>query len=65
MNFLKSVGIVHRDIKPGNILIDDQCNIKICDFGLARTLNKKTAVEKQIRQINDGMYSKPKVVLTE
>ena len=28
---------MHRDIKPANILIDTECNIKICDFGLART----------------------------
>jgi mitogen-activated protein kinase 1/3 len=38
MNFLASANIVHRDLKPANILMNRNCQIKICDFGLARTL---------------------------
>ncbi|HET7541602.1 MAG TPA: protein kinase [Polyangiaceae bacterium] len=32
-----SAGVVHRDISPGNVLIDVQGRVKIADFGIART----------------------------
>jgi mitogen-activated protein kinase 1/3 len=36
MRHMHSAGIVHRDLKPNNILINKDCEIKLCDFGLAR-----------------------------
>ena len=35
LQFLHSANIMHRDIKPGNILVTKDCQIKICDFGLS------------------------------
>ncbi|KAF6100126.1 mitogen-activated protein kinase 15 [Phyllostomus discolor] len=36
--FIHSGGVVHRDQKPSNVLLDANCQVKLCDFGLARTL---------------------------
>lgn len=38
INYLHSNCLLHRDLKPDNILLDDNNNVKICDFGLARQI---------------------------
>lgn len=37
LNYMHTANIMHRDIKPANLLVDSECNVKICDFGLARS----------------------------
>ncbi|KAJ5549354.1 mitogen-activated protein kinase Hog1 [Penicillium frequentans] len=36
LKYVHSAGIIHRDLKPHSILIDENCDLRICDFGHAR-----------------------------
>jgi len=38
---LHSTDVIHRDLKPSNLLLNSNCDLKVCDFGLARSI--KTA----------------------
>ncbi|NXI38966.1 MK15 kinase, partial [Galbula dea] len=38
--FIHSGNVIHRDQKPSNILLDADCFVKLCDFGLARSLSQ-------------------------
>lgn len=38
ISFVHFTNVIHRDIKPGNLLLTANCDIKVCDFGLARTI---------------------------
>ncbi|CAN0861592.1 Mitogen-activated protein kinase 7 [Linum grandiflorum] len=40
LNYLHSANILHRDLKPGNLLVNANCELKICDLGLARTASQ-------------------------
>lgn len=39
--FIHDSGIIHRDLKPANCLLNQDCSVRICDFGLARTINEE------------------------
>ena len=38
LKYLHSAFLLHRDIKPSNLLLNSDCHIKICDFGLCRSI---------------------------
>uniref|UniRef100_A0A3P8PZR7 mitogen-activated protein kinase n=1 Tax=Astatotilapia calliptera TaxID=8154 RepID=A0A3P8PZR7_ASTCA len=37
LRYIHKAGIIHRDLKPGNLAVNQDCELKILDFGLARS----------------------------
>ena len=39
LKYVHSARVIHRDMKPANLLLTEDCALRICDFGLARVIN--------------------------
>ena len=47
LDYSHRMGVIHRDIKPGNIMISEQGVVKVMDFGIARALDDSAATMTQ------------------
>jgi beta-lactam-binding protein with PASTA domain/tRNA A-37 threonylcarbamoyl transferase component Bud32 len=60
LEYSHQAGIVHRDIKPGNVMVTRNGDIKVMDFGIARAMNDSQATMTQTAQvIGTAQYLSP------
>ena len=60
LNFIHSANLMHRDLKPGNLLVDSNCCVRLCDFGLARSEPSSFKKDSHIFQIKQSLKNEYK-----
>jgi len=61
LKYIHSANVLHRDLKPSNLLLNANCDLKICDFGLARTTSER---EYMTEYVVTRWYRAPELLLS-
>ncbi|OVA18180.1 Protein kinase domain [Macleaya cordata] len=60
LKYIHSANVIHRDLKPSNLLLNANCDLKICDFGLARPASEN---EFMTEYVVTRWYRAPELLL--
>lgn len=65
---IHSADVIHRDLKPSNLLLNANCDLKVCDFGLARSVQTAepsgTETGFMTEYVATRWYRAPEIMLT-
>lgn len=63
LKFIHSAGVIHRDMKPSNILINRNCSVKLADFGWSRALPASLGEGAMTEYASARWYRSPEMLL--
>eukprot|EP00501_MAST-03F_sp_TOSAG23-6_P002492 GSMAST32.ASY1.ANO1.2603.1 assembled CDS len=61
LKYMHSAKVLHRDLKPSNILLNANCDLKICDFGLSRGTDEPSDLTEYVVT---RWYRAPEIMLS-
>jgi|TARA_B110000208_G_C11694007_1_gene403407 mitogen-activated protein kinase 1/3 len=64
VKYIHSAKVLHRDLKPSNLLLNSNCDLKVCDFGLARGIDDRTS-QDLTEYVVTRWYRAPEIMLSE
>lgn len=66
LKYLHSAKVLHRDLKPSNLLVNANCDLKVCDFGLARGtwVSEDNTNNFMTEYVATRWYRAPEIMLT-
>lgn len=65
LKYMHSACIMHRDLKPANLLCNIACDLRICDFGLARAYNPNNVLAEMTDYVVTRWYRPPELLFME
>lgn len=66
MKWIHTANILHRDLKPGNLLVNADCELRVCDFGLARGFSQTVESNAgfMTEYVTTRWYRAPEIMLS-